>query len=340
MTRQLRPLDLGEILDRTAELYRTRFALFAGISVIFAGAMLLVQMLHLGALALIGYPVVRPRLEWLVAVFAVLLILVILLLAGLQVAAICRAVAWLQLDEPVTVRAATRSVLPRVGRYLWVVTNAGLRAWSPLAVLYIAFFVLILAFLPHGFLTNPAMTQNPRAMSPTAMMEFGLGAVVLAPLFLGALVYGVLMSLRYSLAIPASVVEGLPARQAIKKSVELSKGARGRIFVLALLVYVVRLILGIVFGMPLIIYSLRHLGHALPLWMLAIQQLAAFVTNMLIGPIYSTGITLFYYDQRVRKEGFDLEWMMRSAGLTHLAESESAQLPELARPAESLSGQS
>jgi hypothetical protein len=26
-------------------------------------------------------------------------------------------------------------------------------------------------------------------------------------------------------------------------------------------------------------------------------------------------LTLFYYDQRIRKEGFDIEWMMQAAGL-------------------------
>jgi hypothetical protein len=47
-----------------------------------------------------------------------------------------------------------------------------------------------------------------------------------------------------------------------------------------------------------------------------VQQVAGFVVNTLIGPIYATGLTLFYYDQRIRNEGFDIEWMMRSAGLT------------------------
>jgi hypothetical protein len=332
MTRQLRPLDLGEILDRTAELYRTNFLLFAGIAAIFAGVMLLTQMMHLGALALVGYPNVPPRLEWAVAVFAVLGILIILLVAGVQVAAMCRAVAWLHLDEPATVRAAAGSVLPRLGRYLWVATIAGLRAWTPLAVIYVAFFVAIFTFLPPGFLTNPAIMQNPHSMTPTAMMEFGLSALVLSPLFLGALVYGVLMSLRYSLAIPASVVETLPARQAIKRSIALSKGARGRIFVLGLLVYAVRLVLGILFAIPFIIYAVKGMGHALPLWILAVQQISAFIINTFIGPIYSTGLTLFYYDQRVRKEGFDIEWMMRSAGLASLADS--------AQPAEFLPEQS
>jgi hypothetical protein len=30
----------------------------------------------------------------------------------------------------------------------------------------------------------------------------------------------------------------------------------------------------------------------------------------------SNAATPFYYDQRMRKEGFDIEWMMQSAGMT------------------------
>jgi hypothetical protein len=41
-----------------------------------------------------------------------------------------------------------------------------------------------------------------------------------------------------------------------------------------------------------------------------------FFTNTFLGPIWATGITLFYYDQRVRKEGYDIEWLMQAAGLT------------------------
>jgi len=68
--------------------------------------------------------------------------------------------------------------------------------------------------------------------------------LILAPLILAALVYGVIMWLRYSLAVPACVVEDLPAGKAIKRSVELSSGSRGRIFVLWLLVALVRMLLG------------------------------------------------------------------------------------------------
>jgi hypothetical protein len=327
MTQQLRPLNLGEILDRTAELYRTNFPLFAGIAAIFAGIMLAAQMLHLGGLALLGYPQSNPKLLWVVATVAVLELLAILLVAGLSVAANCRAVAWIHLGEPATIRAATRSIIPRLGRYLWVMTLAGLRAWSPLAVLYVAMFAIIFALFPKGFLAHPAVIQGTSPQNPSALIAAGIGILILIPLFCVAVIYGILMSLRYSLAVPACVVEELPARQALKRSIELSKGTRGRIFVLALLVYAVRLLLGVVLGSPFIFFAVKHRGHPLPIGLMALQETATFIVNTLIGPIYSTGLTLFYFDQRIRKEGFDIEWMMRAAGLE--------RQPELSAPEQS-----
>jgi hypothetical protein len=320
MTNPLRPLNLGEILDRTAELYRTNFLLFAGIAAIFSGAMLLTQMLHLGGLALLGYPQIAPQRQWVVAAAAVLGLLAILLLAGLQVAAITRAVAWIHLGEPATIRAAVGSILPRLRRYLWVMTIAGFRAWAPLALMYVALFIILFAFFPKGFLGNPAVIQTTAAQNPGAMLEAALGFLILSPFFLGALIYGVLMSLRYSLAVPACVVEELPARRAIKRSIELSKGTRGRIFVLGILVFAVRLVLGIVLGFPFIFFAFKHPGHLIPISLMALQQIATFVINTLIGPIYSTGLTLFYYDQRIRKEGFDIERLMQTAGLSYQPE--------------------
>jgi hypothetical protein len=61
--------------------------------------------------------------------------------------------------------------------------------------------------------------------------------------------------------------------------------------------------------------------------MSVVQQLRAFLTNTFVGPIYATGFTLFYYDQRVRKEGYDIERMMHNAGMTlslPVVESDSA----------------
>jgi hypothetical protein len=38
--------------------------------------------------------------------------------------------------------------------------------------------------------------------------------------------------------------------------------------------------------------------------------------STITGPIYPIAITLFYYDQRIRLEGYDIERMMDAAGMT------------------------
>jgi hypothetical protein len=328
MNSQLRPLSLGEILDRTAELYRNNFLLFAGIAAIFATAMLTIGMVHIGVLALMGYPnKAAAVVQWPAAVAAILEWLAIVLLAGLSVAANNRAVAWVYLGQPASIRAAATSILPRVRSYLWLMTTAALRAWAPLSVLYVALFAILFSVLPKGFFTNPALAQTAAPANPSALVAAGIGMLVLMPLFTAALVYGVWMSLRYSLAMPACVVEGVSPRQALRRSIDLSKGSRGRIFVLGLLVFAVRLLLGVLLGFPFVLFAFKHPGHQIPLALLALQQVATFFTNTFIGPIYSTGLTLFYYDQRVRKEGYDIEMMMQAAGLALPAEVPAPQQP-------------
>jgi hypothetical protein len=42
---------------------------------------------------------------------------------------------------------------------------------------------------------------------------------------------------------------------------------------------------------------------------------AGFAIQAVTRPIYGIALTLFYYDQRIRQEGFDIEWLMHRAGL-------------------------
>ncbi len=325
MNTQLRPMTLGEILDRTAELYRTHFLLFAGISSIFAVIMLAVQLLYLRSLVLLGYPNFMAHWQWGTASVAVVEALVVLMLAGLSIAANNRAVAWVYLNKPATIRAAAKSVLPRLRTYLWLMTITAFRAWAPFAALYVAFIGIAFTVLPHDFMTNPAAMQRAAHQDPTAVATAGIGMLILMPFFALAFVHGVWMTIRYSLAVPACVVEELPAAGAIKRSISLSEGSRGRIFVLGLLVYAVRTVLGILFGFPMIALAVKHPGQPLPVLWLVVAQIGSFLTSAMIGPIYSTGLTLFYYDQRIRKEGFDIEWMMQAAGLSPQTELPAPQ---------------
>jgi hypothetical protein len=62
---------------------------------------------------------------------------------------------------------------------------------------------------------------------------------------------------------------------------------------------------------------------------------SAAIVAILVGPIFPIAATLFYYDQRIRREGFDIEWMMSAAGMNAPvagAESIAAEEPE-ERPA-------
>ena len=316
MNQAIRPMTLGEILDRTAELYRTHFLLFAGISTLFAGAMLAIQLFYVRTLTWMNYPNFKGHWTWAMAVLLVAQLLMMLVLAGLGIVANNRAVAWIYLDHPATIRAAVGSIRPRAARYLWLMTQVALRAWSPLAALYVVFFVIVFASLPHGLLSgDPTAMQHPSSQDMSALLTAGIGMLILLPLMLAAVADGVVMSLRYSLAVPACVVEELEAGAALKRSVELSAGSRGRIFVLGLLVGVIRSLLGTIFGFPIILIAFRHPGQPLPLQWMVLQQFGVFLANAFIGPTYGIGLTLFYYDQRIRKEGFDIEWMMRAAGL-------------------------
>jgi len=140
---------------------------------------------------------------------------------------------------------------------------------------------------------------------------------------IGALLAAQPAALRARVAVlPATEVVTMEEkpREAIRRSIQLSKDSRGRIFMLGLLALIIQLgLTGITQGFFLVV-GIKHHG-VLPVWMSVVQQFLAFLTNTFVGPIYATGFTLFYYDQRVRKEGYDIERMMHTAGMT---ESEPA----------------
>jgi uncharacterized membrane protein len=310
METSLRPLSLGEILDRTAQLYRSNFVLFAGIAAVYAGVMLVLGLLQIGLAELLRILHMTQQLQWLTWTAAGAVILLMFIFAGMAVAANNRAVAWVHLGESATIRGAYLSILPRLGRYLWLMTITAFVVWLPLVLVYGGYLALILLYVrPSGLLAHSGASANPQV----AMVFFG-ATLAFCLLVLLAFVYGVVMFLRYSLAVPACVVENLKARQALRRSVALSKGARGRIFVLGLLVFVIEIGLVLMTQIFFVVLAFKH--GQLPVGLRVLQQIVGFFTNAFIGPIYATGLTLFYYDQRVRKEGYDIEWMMQAAGLT------------------------
>ena len=311
MQTQLRPMSLGEILDRTAQLYRTHFPLFVGISALNAGILLVLNLGNIGLQQLLLHLHMSKQLPWVTLGFLVVIFPLIVIFGVLAVAANNRAVAWVNLDQPATIRGAYQSILPRLGRYIWLTLIVMFFVYVPFMLVFLAYFIFILAYIYPRHLFVPGHAGN----DPQAMIVLGLATLVFCLIAVGAFVYAIFMALRYSLAIPASVVEDLPARKAIRRSIELSNGSRGRIFMLGLLITAIQLGLVLVTQLFFFIALIKHHG-VLPVWAQIAQQVVGFLTNSFIGPMYATGLTLFYYDQRIRKEGYDIEWMMQAAGMT------------------------
>jgi uncharacterized membrane protein (DUF485 family) len=327
METQLRPYSLGEILDRTAQLYRSNFLVFAGIFSIYAGVALALNLLQIGLGVLLKSAPLK--LSWAILATAGVEWLLLVLLLGAAIAAVSRAAAWAHLGEPATIRTAYASTLPRFRRYLWLMMITSFVAWIPMVIIYGSYMGFILLYVrPKGLLAHPNAAANAHAT-----VILGVVSIAFFLLVLPAFVWGIVMTLRYALALPACVVEGLKAGKAIRRSIELSKGARGRIFILFLLIGVIKVGLMLVSQAFFFAAIFKNHGEVAP-WVTACSQVVAFFTNSFLGPIGATGITLFYYDQRVRKEGFDIEWMMQSAGLVAppLA-SESADATPTSEPA-------
>lgn len=320
MESTLRPLTLAEILDRTAYLYRSHFWMFAGISAVYAGVLLLLGLIQIGLQELFRAAHMSALLLWAGGLGTALQFVCMFIFGGIAVAANNRAVAWVSLGEPATIRGAYRNILPQTGRYLWLMTLMSLVLWTPFVVVYGAYMGLLFFYArPKGLLHVQTVTAGGVAANHQAMKVFGFATVAFVLLLVAAVAYAILMGLRYALAIAAAVVEDLKVRQALRRSVQLSKGSRGRIFVLGLLVMAIQLGLVTISQLFFLIMAFRQHGE-LSAGVRVAQQIIAFATNSFIGPMYATGLTLFYYDQRIRKEGYDIERMMEAAGLVPPAE--------------------
>jgi hypothetical protein len=312
MQTHLRPLTLGEILDRTAQLYRENFLLLAGIAAPYAGVLLLLSLVQIGIQELLRANHMMDKIVWVTLGLGLLMFPIIVIAGGIAIAANNRAVSWVNLGQPATIRTAYRKILPRLGRYLWLMVLTTLIIWLPCLLIYGSYAVFLITYgQSRGLFVQSTAQRDPQTLVVIGFVTLGFCLLVL-----GGIVYAILMGLRYSLAVPACVIEDIKASYALRRSIALSKGSRGRIFLLALLVVAVQMGLGLITQLFFIVATVRH-HSVLPIGLRVLQQLVAFCTNTFVGPIYATGFTLFYYDQRVRKEGFDIEWMMHSAGLSY-----------------------
>jgi len=136
----------------------------------------------------------------------------------------------------------------------------------------------------------------------------GLGMVLL-------IVPGVYFALTYSLAITVMAIEKVSFSEAMTRSKDLVEGNRGRVAIIYLLSFVITYAVAIALGIPLEFVALR-LVKTMPVAASLLNLVTTVLANALAAPIGLIGFTLAYYDARVRKEAFDLHYMMETEAAT------------------------
>jgi len=127
------------------------------------------------------------------------------------------------------------------------------------------------------------------------------------------IVPGVILWIIWSLAVPAKVLEHKGIFDAMSRSMELTKGSWGRIFVIGLLILALKFGVSLLLQWPVLIaagFSIRGGVQQFAVgWQVALL-LSAFVSTSLVGALATIAFSVVYYDERVRKEAFDLQLMM------------------------------
>ncbi|HTJ30804.1 MAG TPA: hypothetical protein VL346_09900 [Acidobacteriaceae bacterium] len=321
------PLTLGEILDRTIQLYRRNFLLFVGISlapsacyVLIYGSVSLYLTSH--AAQLQGAPNVQLLFAFfgVIAAFLLLGLPLLFSVSALSLSALNYAATTRNSQQPVTIRAAYAYAWKKFWRYLGILSMQILFAMILPGSVFAG--ILVLAAVSAAFFS--AAGGNP----VLAVVASLLMVLLVVCLFVGM----ILIWLRLSLAFPASLVEDLKAWPAIQRSNRLTKGSRGRIFVMYLLVAILIAVAYYALAVPLdIAIGLIFFKSSQWIFLLSKPPLILQVVNLFISflqrafalPVYAIALVLFYNDQRTRQEGYDIELLMAQAGWSAQPASEA-----------------
>jgi hypothetical protein len=316
MNEKLRPMTLGEILDRTAQLYRHNIWTFVGVAavpMVVSFAVVVPILIALGAMGLFNSKAADPSIGAIVALVAagVFIGIPLLLVAGVvEQVALTNTAIGVNNGSKLKVREAIKSTWPRFWRYLWlIVLKAVLVGAAPAAVGGAVIVGL-------SVLTALAATAGAKAAGV-------LIVVLIVLIVVGMIFYMIWAEMCFSMGISASLVEEKSGWQSIKRAYYLSKGTRGRIFVMYLLVvalyFVISMVVDIATFIAMAIFTSISHSKATSTALVVVQVLnfaSSLTIQTLIAPVSVIALVLFYYDQRVRTEGYDIELMMEQAGLT------------------------
>ncbi len=134
-------------------------------------------------------------------------------------------------------------------------------------------------------------------------IAFFIGLLLIV-VWIGVLVLGVWLGVRWSLAVAAMMAEDIGPIRGLGRSWRLVGGMWWRSFGILLVIGILQTIITYAFyAFVLLLSAAISTGNL----QLAVISVATTLLGALINPILPIGITLLYFDLRVRKEGLDLD---------------------------------
>ena len=295
----LQPMRFSEILDTIFSLYRKHFLLFLGIITVYFFGSLLTYSLE-------GF-LQDTYLKNLVANHASTPF-VLVSMGGVIVAT-----AAIFLER----RTTSTNALKQSFRRFWHLLG-GYLLW--IAILVIPLIVTLL-FL-SSFMVRVLSPFMVRGMSPISVLFIPFA---FAP-------FVIYFAVRWGFVFEVLLVEQTNVRNAFKRSSELVRGTWWRVFGMLILIlllsvailYIFEISLGTIFILTkmaggtdfkgLIQWSVMEADlSSSNLLFYAIMTCTDLILSTLIFPIWVIGVTLLYFDLRIRKEGFDLEMQVNDS---------------------------
>ena len=278
----LRPLGIGDVVDRVFGMYRARPLLFLVVSGIpylvlaivvallgigFAGP------LALGSLAdpdLVATGDIDPAVLASALAFGLLVLLVAIVVLSVQSAALVHAAS-----ERYHGRETT------IGGSLRVGIRASMRLIVAGVLVFLGLVIAPTALIVAAALTQQAVVLVVAGLAATFVVFFLIASWMLVP-------------------VVATIEEAGPVH-ALTRAWHLASGSRWRVLGLLLLLIVLQGVIGIVFAF---IFLASFIAD--PLVRTVVQQAANLLTSVVWAPVQWGTFTVLYYDTRVRREAYDL----------------------------------
>jgi hypothetical protein len=286
----LRPLGVGDVLDRTFTVYRSKPLVFIGLSAIWYLLLVLVFIvlavaIFAGALAAFARQATTPSPDLIAGAAAGII--------GFVIVAVIVAILAFSAQSASLVYAASRRYLakdPAIGESFRAGLSASARLFFAGLLVFFAIVGLWAVLLILAALTNQG--------------------VAFAVAVLAAVVATAYLACSWLVAPVVVVIEKMGPISALGRAWRLSSGHRSRIFGIQILLFILNLVLSLLIGGIFGGLAAAGAEGGAPGQLgvtSVVQSLVNLASTIIWAPVEWIAFTVLYYDLRVRKEAFDLQ---------------------------------